>query len=104
MKSQSYAGDVRDMHREIQLLTGDDRGVQGETGAYSGTQGLCTGADREITGDDRERQRLVIRTGVSRGSSVNSINFITRGPAVITQTALSLVKVYCNKNQFLNKP
>lgn len=78
-------------------LTGDDRGVQGVTGAYSGTQGLCTGADRE-------RQRLFIRTGVSRGSSVNSINFITRGPAVITQTALSLVKVYCNKNQFLNKP
>lgn len=30
------------MHRGIPWLTGDDRGVQGVTGAYSDTQGVCT--------------------------------------------------------------
>lgn len=34
------------MHRGIQWLTGNDRGDQGVTGAYSGTQGLCSVAHR----------------------------------------------------------
>lgn len=35
------------MYREIQQLTGGNRGVQGVTGADSGRQGMCTGADRD---------------------------------------------------------
>lgn len=35
---------------EIQWLTGDDRGVQGLTRAYSGTHGMCTVADGGLQG------------------------------------------------------
>lgn len=31
---------------EIQLFTVNNRGVQWVIGAYSGTQGMCAGADR----------------------------------------------------------
>lgn len=79
----------RGMHRDIQWLTVDDRGVQGVTGTYSGTQGMrtvadrgvqglctgddmgCTGDDRENTGVDRERQGIFIRTGLFKASSVS---------------------------------
>lgn len=35
------------MYREIQQLTGGNRGVQGVTGDDSGREGMCTGADRD---------------------------------------------------------
>lgn len=38
-------GDVRGMYREIQSITGDERGLQGVTVANSGTQWMCTVAD-----------------------------------------------------------
>lgn len=72
---KSRTGDVRDMRRETQWLTGDGRSVHGERGftvahgdVYRGwqgitwyrgsVQGLTGGAqvdDRENFGDDRER-------------------------------------------------
>lgn len=42
---------VQGMHRETQWFTGDDRGVQGMTEAYSSTQGICTVADRGLQGE-----------------------------------------------------
>lgn len=36
------------MYREIQRLTWDGRGVQEVTWAYSGTQGMCTVAERGL--------------------------------------------------------
>lgn len=47
---KSRTGDVRDMRREIQWLTGDDRRVNGERGFYSSTQGMCTWAGRGLHG------------------------------------------------------
>lgn len=56
------------MHRGtcIQWLTDDDRGVQGVTGAYNGTQGLCTGAHRGCTGNESENTGV---TGEDMGFS-----------------------------------
>lgn len=34
----------------MQWLTGDDKGVQGVTGDYSGTLGMCTVVDRGLQG------------------------------------------------------
>lgn len=45
------------------MCTVADRGLQG-------VEGLFTGDDRECTGDDRERQGILLRTGVFRTSSV----------------------------------
>lgn len=42
---------VQGVHRETQWFTGDDRGVQGMTEAYSSTQGMCTVADRGLQGE-----------------------------------------------------
>lgn len=63
------------MYREIQLLSRDDRGVQGV--AHTGcVQWLtrddreCTGDARENTGVDKEKQGIFTRTGVFRASCV----------------------------------
>lgn len=43
---------------EIQLFTVNNRGVQGMTEAYSGTQGMCAGADRGSQGVQGMQQWL----------------------------------------------
>lgn len=43
---------------EIQLFTVNNGGVQGMTEAYSGTQGMCAGADRGSQGVQGMRQWL----------------------------------------------
>lgn len=64
--------------REIQLFTVNNGGVQGVTEAYSGTQGMCagadrgsqgvqgkcTGADRDCAGDDREKIGVTRKYGL----------------------------------------
>lgn len=70
------------MYREIQLLSRDDRGVQGvaHTGCVqwltrddrecTGDARECTGDARENTGVDKEKQGIFTRTGVFRASCV----------------------------------
>lgn len=49
------------MYMKIKWLTVDDMGVHGVTGAYIGTQGMCTLADRGSQGV------LGLCTGADRG-------------------------------------
>lgn len=104
---------------------GDDRGVQGVTGASSVTQGmytgaqrgwqgikgLCTGAHKGCTGDDsvtggeRGRQGIFIWTGVFRASSVmysfiyNSHSKIVDGNYFLFHQSLMLSNVKKNKGK-----